>query len=252
MKPAQLEQFSNALLSAFPTPTELERLLMYRMGYKLEHITSSGPLPDMVFRVLRHAESRNELMALLENAYNYNSTNQQLKNFYESIKSEQSSAAPASRSRESAAAGRPVSLVLAYAPKDSEHARRLEKMLTPLVRAGRITPPWSTANIVAGQVTKIEIERHYAAADIIVILVSADLLADCADLLARAQRRMAEGATIIPAVVRPAMLAYTWLEPLAAYPRDSQDRIKPITTWSNQDEAWLSVIDGLQAAITPR
>lgn len=249
MKPAQLEQFSHALLSAYPTPTDLERLLLYRMDYKLDHITSSGPMPDMVFRVLRYADSRNELIKLLENAYEYNPTNQQLKNFYESIKDKRSSAALAGSSREPASAGRPPSLVLAYAPKDSEHARRLEKMLTPLVSAGRIRAPWSTANIVAGQVTKVEIERHYAAADIIVILVSADLLADCPDLLARAQQRMAEGATIIPAVVRPSMLAYTWIEPLSAYPRDSQNRVKPVTTWANQDEAWLSVLDGLQSAI---
>ena len=250
MKPAQLEQFSHALLSAYPTPTDLERMLLYRMDYKLDHITSIGPMPDMVFRLLRYANSRNELMKLLENAYDFNPANQQLKKFYEYMKDERSPAAPAGSSHEPAPLGRPASVVLAYAPKDSEHARRLEKMLTPLVRVGRIKAPWSTANIVAGQVTEVEIERHYAAADIIVILVSADLLADCTDLLARAQQRMAEGATIIPAVVRPSMLAYTWLAPLAAYPRDSQERVKPIAIWPNQEDAWLSVIDGLQSAIT--
>ena len=81
-------------------------------------------------------------------------------------------------------------------------------MLTRFVSAGRIKAPWSTANIVAGQVTKVEIERHPAAADIIVILVSADPLAGLYRLLARPAAIRSKAPPLFPPS-GPSMLAYT-------------------------------------------
>ena len=97
------------------------------------------------------------------------------------MKDERSSAAPAGSSHQSGVGGTSSLRGVGLCPERQRARTASGKDADPPRQRWAHQGPWSTANIVAGQVTKVEIERHHAAADIIVILVSADLLADCTD-----------------------------------------------------------------------
>lgn len=63
----QLEALYQALLSAFPTEGELERMLRFGMAVNLPEI-ASGNLSNQVFAVVRFAEARGLLPTLVESA----------------------------------------------------------------------------------------------------------------------------------------------------------------------------------------
>ncbi len=63
----QLETLYQALLSAFPTEGELERMLRFGMAVNLPEI-ASGNLSNQVFAVVRFAEARGLLPTLVESA----------------------------------------------------------------------------------------------------------------------------------------------------------------------------------------
>lgn len=252
MKPAELEEFSHALLSAYPSRAELDRLLTYGPGWELDHIAGEGPLPDVVLKLLRYAKSQGKLESLLKEAHERNAGNPRLKRFYDHILGGGPAPSPpgGSPTKSSPPAGRPqLKLVLAFAAGDRAFALKLEAQLVSLVQAGLITSPWSTDKIAAGQVTEREIARHFGEAEVLLPLLSADVLATESKLLERIQQRYRAGALVMPVLLRPVLLDYSWLKDLQAFPRDSQGRAKALTTWSNPDEAWLSVVEGLREAI---
>lgn len=255
MKPAELEEFSHALLSAYPTRAELDRLLTYGPGWELDHIAGEGPLPDVVLKLLRYAKSQGKLEDLLKEAHGRNAGNPRLKRFYDHILGGGAAPSPllppaGPPPGDPRPAGRlQLKLVLAFAAGDRAFALKLEAQLVSLVQAGLITSPWSTDKIAAGQVTEREIARHFGEAEVLLPLLSADVLATESKLLERIQQRYRAGALVMPVLLRPVLLDYSWLKDLQAFPRDSQGRAKALTTWSNPDEAWLSVVEGLREAI---
>jgi hypothetical protein len=257
MKPEELEEFSHALLSAYPTRAELDRLLTYGLDWELDHIAGEGPLPDVVLKLLRYAKAQGKLESLLKEAHARNANNPRLKRFYDHILGGGPAPLPSPPegppTKNSPPAGRPqLKLVLAFAAGDRALALKLEVQLVSLVQARLITSPWSTDKIAAGQLTERETARHFGEAEVLLPLLSADFFATESKLLERIRQRSQAGALVVPVLLRPVLLDYSWLKDLQAYPRDSQGRAKALTTWSNQDEAWLSVLEGLRAAIQGR
>src|SRR6266568_4866761 len=70
----------------------------------------------------------------------------------------------------------PVNIFFCHAPKDSALQAELEAHLSSLQQIKQITM-WSDNNILAGADREQQIEAHLDAANIILILVSADFLA---------------------------------------------------------------------------
>ncbi len=87
-------------------------------------------------------------------------------------------------------------------------------------------------------------------ADIILLLVSADFLASnyCNDVeVTHAMKRHEAGeARVIPVILRPVDWKGTPFSKLQALPKNA----KPVTKWSDRDEAFLNVAEGIRAAIT--
>ena len=79
-----------------------------------------------------------------------------------------------------------------------------------------------------------------AESDIVVLLVSADLLAeaDRNDLGAVLRGELTEGRLIVPVLVRPTDLEGLPLLRLQQLPRGD----RAITRWPNRDEAWVDVV----------
>ncbi|HEU0002859.1 MAG TPA: tetratricopeptide repeat protein, partial [Ktedonobacteraceae bacterium] len=140
-----------------------------------------------------------------------------------------------------------VDLVYLYAPQDEALQEALNKHLIPLKTNGFITS-WSNSSIKPGVNTPNEFERRLSAAHIILLLISADFMGLYYEsaLLKRVQKRYDAGeVTVIPVIVRATDWREAWFGHLQALPRNN----RPVTSWSNRDEAFLEVAKGIQEIV---
>lgn len=144
----------------------------------------------------------------------------------------------------------PVDLFISHAssPKDEQLLLELEPHLAILERQGLIRA-WHRGRMIAGQVCSDEIKAQLEAANVVLLLVSSDFLGseDCwgGDMTAALERHRARKCAVIPVILRPCDLEGAPFAGLAQLPRGG----KPVTSWSNRDEAWASVVEGVRAAI---
>ena len=133
--------------------------------------------------------------------------------------------------------------------KDDEPLRKaFEKHLALLKREGEIHT-WHDRHIEPGEARQAEIDTQLESADLILLLISPDFIASdyCyGSEMERALERHDGGmARVVPIILRPTdwqTAAFAHLQPL---PKDGQ----PVTSWSNQDEALVSIVQGLRKVI---
>ena len=141
---------------------------------------------------------------------------------------------------------KPARIFIPYAREDQDLREKLEKQLAILCRQGLIET-WHDRRIGAGSEWAGAIDRELEAADIILLLVSADFLASdyIYDIeLKRAMERHEAGtATVIPVILRPCLWQHGEFAKLQALPRDGE----PVTSdkWPNQDVALNNVAEGI-------
>lgn len=142
----------------------------------------------------------------------------------------------------------PVKLFCAYAHEDESLRHELAKHLDLLRRQGFIES-WYDRQILPGMEWKAEIEKQLTSARIIVLLISADFIFSdyCYSFeMERALQRHKLGeAWVLPIILRPVDWQEAPFAHLQCLPRDAQ----PITMWSNQDEAFLSVAQGIRSLV---
>lgn len=138
-----------------------------------------------------------------------------------------------------------VKAFISYAHKDESHKEALVEHLATLKRNGIISE-WHDRKIIPGESWKDAISDNLEQAELILFLVSSTFLASeyCYEVeFARALAKHAEGsAQLIPIVVRPCDWKTTDLGRFQGLPKDAV----AVTTWPNEDEAWLNVIDGIK------
>ncbi|MDQ2783688.1 MAG: toll/interleukin-1 receptor domain-containing protein [Chloroflexota bacterium] len=126
--------------------------------------------------------------------------------------------------------------------------RRLDAHLKLLEHQGLISP-WHFRKIGAGEEWKGAIDRNLAAADIVLLLISASFLASpyCYDVeMTRALRRHKAGrARVIPVILRDVSWKSAPFSGLQVLPTDG----KPITDWRPQDKGWADVAKGVEDAV---
>lgn len=137
---------------------------------------------------------------------------------------------------------------ISYAHKDESYRETLDEHLSILKMNGAIDA-WHDRKIIPGQKWEGEISSHLEDAEIIIFLISSSFLASgyCIDVEARRAIEMSqEGkAKLIPIVVR----ACSWSgHELASFQGLPKDAI-PVSSWGNEDEAWLDVVNGLEKHI---
>jgi hypothetical protein len=141
-----------------------------------------------------------------------------------------------------------VEVFCSYSHKDEEWKDKLETHLSGL-RRQQLIALWSDRKIEAGDDWKGQIDEHLNNADIILLLISADFVASryCYDVEMRRalERHDNKEAKVIPISLRP----FDWdglpFAKLQALPKDA----KPITTWANQDEAFVDVARGIREQV---
>ncbi len=141
-----------------------------------------------------------------------------------------------------------IKIFISYAHEDESLLRQLETHLILLKRQGIIST-WHDREIVPGTNWAKEIDKQLNQASIILLLVSADFLASdyCyqIEMNHALKRHQAGKARVIPILLRPVDWQDALFAHLLALPIDA----RPITTWSNQDEAFLDVVSGIRRAI---
>ncbi len=147
--------------------------------------------------------------------------------------------------------GLPLSVFISYAHEDEPLRRQLETHLSLLRRQGLIAN-WHDRQILPGTEWAKEIDAHLESAQLVLLLISPDFLASdyCYEIeMRRALERHDRGeASVIPIILRPVDWQNAPFSHTQCLPRDG----RPITTWENQDEAWLSIAQELRKIIAPQ
>src|SRR5262249_48304814 len=130
--------------------------------------------------------------------------------------------------------------------EDETLLEELKKHLSGL--QGRISL-WYDRQIQAGTNWAQTIDTHLNSASVILLLISADFLAStyCAGVeMKRAlERHQANEARVIPILLRPVY----WQDASFAHLQPLPTNNTAITTWANQDKAFVDVVTGIRRAL---
>ena len=137
-----------------------------------------------------------------------------------------------------------------YSHADEELRNELEKHLAGLLRQGVITT-WHDRRIGPGEELHGQIDEQLNAADIVLLLVSADFLASdyCHDVeMMRAMERHERGeARVIPVILRPCDWHGAPFGTLMAVPPDG----KPVVKHATLDDGFLEVVKAVRQVAGP-
>jgi internalin A len=140
-----------------------------------------------------------------------------------------------------------VPVFISYSHEDAVLRGELETHLKLLQRLGAISV-WHDRKIGAGEEWKDQIDKNLEAAEIILLLISADFIASdyCYDKeMSRALERHEGGSVrVIPVILRDVDWHSAPFGNLQPLPEDG----KPVTLWPNKDTAWKDVALGIRKA----
>jgi len=141
----------------------------------------------------------------------------------------------------------PVEVFFSYSHRDEKLRDKLAPHLSMLQRQG-IIKSWHDRKISAGTEWAQAIDDNLNSAGIILLLISADFLASnyCYDIeMQRAMERHEAGeARVVPIILKPVDWSGAPFGKLQAFPKDA----KPVTKWTNRDEAFLNIAQGIREA----
>jgi internalin A len=144
-----------------------------------------------------------------------------------------------------------VRAFISYSFKDQAFRETLEVHLSPLKRMGLIEA-WHDGKLTPGGAWETEIMTEFEQAELINLLVSPDYLASdyCWDIeMRRALERHEEGsAIVVPVLIRHAFWQIAPFSKLSIVPH----KARPITSYKNQDRAWLYVVRTIHELIQAR
>jgi formylglycine-generating enzyme required for sulfatase activity len=146
-------------------------------------------------------------------------------------------------------AGEALDIFISYSHRDEGLKDELVNChLNPLQREGKIRT-WQDRDIEAGAEWAEEIRTNLENADIVLLLITRHFLASdyCYEIeMQRAVQRHCEGtARVIAIILKPCFWQESPFSKLQVLPKDG----KPVTTWDNQDEAFVDVEKGIRRVI---
>jgi tetratricopeptide (TPR) repeat protein len=141
-----------------------------------------------------------------------------------------------------------VEVFYSYAHEDEKLRDELVKHLANLRRQGVITE-WYDRDISAGKEWEGEIKQHLDSARVILLLISPDFMnsdySNDVEVKRAMERHEAGDARVIPIILRPVDWEGAPFSKLQALPTDA----KPVTSWDDPDEAFLSVVKAIRKAL---
>jgi len=140
-----------------------------------------------------------------------------------------------------------IKVFFSYSHKDEELRDKLEEHLACLKREG-VIQSWYDRQIEAGTEWAKQIDVRLDKFDIILLLISASFINSdyCwgIELEQSMKRHEAGEACVIPVILRPVSWKKAPFGKLQALPKDA----KPVETWNNLNEAFVSVTEGIRIA----
>jgi hypothetical protein len=145
---------------------------------------------------------------------------------------------------------RPAQVFFSYAPEDRDLRDALIKHLALMRREGLLRA-WHDEMIPPGAPFRPALEQQIDAADLILLLVSADYSAsdECFErqmLRALARRERGE-AHVVPILLRPCDWESAPFAELTPLPKNRE----PVTRWPDRDEAFMDIAAGIRRALAP-
>lgn len=143
---------------------------------------------------------------------------------------------------------RKIKLFLSYSHEDEEMKMQLDKNLVMLKRSGKIEV-WQDRMLMGGEVWDAAIARELAAADIILLLISADFnnsqyIWD-KELKIALERHQRNEARVIPIILRTCEWSEMPYAGLQALPTGG----KPISSFADRDVAYTDVAKGIRLVV---
>jgi hypothetical protein len=142
----------------------------------------------------------------------------------------------------------PVKVFISYSHEDEIFREQLQELLYAAKRQGLIED-WHDRKISPGEEWEDLVDENLETSEIILLLVSSSFIASPYSYNKEMQRALekheAGQAWVIPIILRPVDWSETPFARLQALPRN----VRPITRWSNRDEAWKDVAKGISAAV---
>jgi hypothetical protein len=142
----------------------------------------------------------------------------------------------------------PVKVFISYSHEDKIFLTDLVKYLSNMKRQGEIST-WTDRDITGGSSWRNHIDENLKTAEIILLLISPDFIHSeyCYDLEMKAalDLHQQKRAKVIPIYLRVSDVKGSPLEDLQALPIDRT----PINKWTDKDEAWKNVVEGLRLSI---
>jgi hypothetical protein len=137
---------------------------------------------------------------------------------------------------------------VSYAHEDRAMREELQKHLSLLQRDGSVEV-WHDGELRAGEDWDRGTRAALDAAEIVLLLVSADFLASdyCfgVEMRRSIERHQRDEVTVVPVILRACEWKRAPFAQLLALPEDG----RPITKWPDRDEAYLSVAVGLRQVV---
>lgn len=143
------------------------------------------------------------------------------------------------------AVGKVPLVFCSYSDEDAALMLKLDSYLHPLERQGLLRL-WSSQDIAPGANRAEELWGNLRRADLILLLASPDYLASdgCFDQYRFAVKDSL--AAVAPLIIRPCDWRNSLFGDLSPLPTSA----RPVTSWGNQDEAWLQVIEGVRFIVS--
>jgi calcineurin-like phosphoesterase family protein len=166
-----------------------------------------------------------------------------------------SAAPPLPKPASPVATAAPVEVFISSCPDDDELRLKLEKQFALLKKSGQIKIT-GNRTVSSGESYADAVQAQLRSAKIVLILLSADYLAweHEADLEIAREQQQKHGVRVIPILLRSTDMGELrtrddtgrmWFEKLVRLPRNH----RPVTSWSNQDEAFTEIAKELRALL---
>lgn len=138
---------------------------------------------------------------------------------------------------------------ISYSHSDENIVKRLHTHMSQLKREGNLTS-WYDGEILAGASFDKDISTELSKADIFIAIVSPDYISSayCFDIeFQDALNRFSQGhVRIVPVIAQPCDWKASPFGKFKAIPKDG----KPISEWTNENNAFLNIIDELRKLVS--
>jgi hypothetical protein len=143
---------------------------------------------------------------------------------------------------------KPMQVFISYSHRDEIFKDQLIAHLSGLKRR-EIIKEWHDRKLIAGEEWDGKIKQELIDSEIILLLISSDFLASKYSFDVEIQKAMErherKDAIVIPIILRPCDWKDLPFSKIQGLPKDA----KPLSTWSNLDEGFLNIIEGIKSAI---